>query len=1121
MPNALRIGLLGPLQVRDETGRPVRIGGRQLRVLLTLLALDAGRVVPSGSLAGHIWPDDPPGNPGNALQTLVSRLRAELRQGGICDVIESHPAGYRLAVPPDAVDATAFERLAGQGRHALAGGDAAEAARILRDALLSWRGQPLADVAGADFADAAAARLTELRASVLADRIEADLAIGEGASLVGELRVLLSADPLAERPRALLMRALYAAGRQAEALATYHEGRALLADRLGVDPSAPLEQVYLGILRGGAKPAAPVEAPAGLPRDPGAAAARARERLHAIRSPLTSFVGRDEDIARVLKTLRSARLVTLTGPGGIGKTRLATEAHGRLDAAAWFVPLARVTDPAEVSSAVLDALGVREPVIARRAAGPGRDPLERLADALADRDDVLILDNCEHVIEAAAALAGHVLAACPRLRILATSRQPLRIDGETLCPVSPLPVPPAPRAQATPAAAIVASYGAARLFRDRAAAVRPDFELDETNAPAVARICRSLDGMPLAIELAAVWLRTLTPAQLAERLDDRFALLTGGSRTALPRHRTLRAVVDWSWDLLSDAERVLARRLAVFPGGARLATAEEVCADARLPAAAVLPALSGLVDKSILGADDGPDGPRYRMLETVRAYGLERLAEAAEEAEVRDAFTAHYLDLAEAGDAGLRTARQGHWMRVLAAEQDNTHAALRWTIARRDGDTALRFIRALAWYWQLRGQPGEPEALAGEVLTLTPGERSERIAEARVICALLAAGPDWDMEVVRPELTTALAELAELSGDGMTMHPMAGMAEPMLALFDRDPDRALAIMDRYAASPDPWTRAAVLLQRGAFYAMFGRLAESESECRAAVDAFRAIGEPWGRAAALVQLADFAAMRADYPAAIGFLEEAVLLGEEVGAWGDLVHIAGKLAAVRLRVGDLAGARADLERAEEGEEPGGAGPSDSAVWLGLVRAELHVAEGEPGTAARQCEKVLSGLDSRQSVWWQGFRGLTQARLALLVAEEDEERGRTLLATALRDASEWVELPPLAGVLDAVAVFALRAPGPPAGRARLAATLLGGAHAVRGGFDEASLDAPAVRTAALGLLGPAGFEAAYQHGRELGHEDLLALAAGVVMRSGPAPVRPDGERREDHEDPERPQQ
>src|SRR6516165_6243211 len=617
MPNALRIGLLGPLQVRVETGRAVHVGGRQLRVLLTVLALNAGRVVPAGSLARLLWPEDTPANPGNALQTLVSRLRAELRQAGAGDVIESHPAGYRLAVPPAAVDVTAFEELAVRGRHALAGGDAGEAARILRDALLTWRGEPLADAAGSDFAAAAAARLTELRSSVLADRIEADLVLGEGAGLVGELRVLLSADPLAERFRAQLMRALYAAGRQAEAIAVYHEGRELLADQLGVDPSAQLEHVYLGILRGPDQPSP----------DPERAAVPAQARLPAVRaqSPLTSFVGRDEDLSRVLKNLRAARLVTLTGPGGVGKTRLATEASGRLGAAAWFLPLAPVTDPAEVVYTVLGALGIREPVIARRATEPGTGPLDRLAAALGDRDEVLILDNCEHVIEAAAALAGHVLAACPRVRILATSRQPLRIDGETLCPVPPLPIPPAPSAPVT-----IASYGSVRLLRDRAVAVRPDFELGEANAAAVARICRALDGMPLAIELAAVWLRTLTPAQLAERLDDRFALLTGGSRTALPQHRTLRAVVDWSWDLLSPAEQVLARRLAVFAAGATLAMAERVCADELLPSAQVLPALSGLVDKSIVAPGQGSDGlsTRYRMLETVRAYCLDRLTEA-------------------------------------------------------------------------------------------------------------------------------------------------------------------------------------------------------------------------------------------------------------------------------------------------------------------------------------------------------------------------------------------------------------------------------------------------------------------------------------------------------------
>jgi predicted ATPase/DNA-binding SARP family transcriptional activator/tetratricopeptide (TPR) repeat protein len=1100
MPNALRIGLLGPLQVRDETGRQVHVGGRQVRVLLTLLALNAGRVVPAGSLAGELWPDDPPGNPGNALQTLVSRLRAELRQAGAGDVIESHPAGYRLAVPPDAVDVAVFEALAIRGRHALADGDAAQAARVLREALLAWRGQPLADVAGSDFADVAAARLTELRSSVLADRIEADLALGEGATLVGELRVLLSADPLAERPRALLMRALYAAGRQAEAIAVYHEGRELLADQLGVDPSARLEQAYLTILRGGEQPAAvgpAADRPHAPPEDPERAAATAQAHRSASRAqtPLTSFVGRDEDVSRVMKSLRAARLVTLTGPGGVGKTRLAAEASARLDAAAWFVPLASVTDPAEVAYAVLGTLGIREPVIARRTGEAAAGPLDRLAAALADRDEVLILDNCEHVVDAAAALAAHVLAACPRVRILATSRQPLRIDGETLSPVSPLPVPPAPAAPV-----VVASYGSARLLRDRAVAVRPEFELGEANAADVARICRALDGMPLAIELAAVWLRTLTPAQLAERLDDRFALLTGGSRAALPRQRTLRAVVDWSWDLLSEPEQVLARRLAVFPGGATLAAAEQVCADELLRAGAVLPALDGLVDKSIVAAAENPDdpgeaersGPRYRMLETVRAYGLERLAEAGERDRLQDAFAGYYLDLAETADSQLRGAGQRRWLPELAAEQDNLHTALRWTIARQDGDRVLRFVLALGWYWMLRGQPGEPEELARQALALKPRERSARMAEARIVCALTAAGPLFDIDAVRPDLAAAVADFADLSG-GLMTHPLAAMGEPMMVMFDRKPDRAMAMFDRYAESDDPWTRAAVPLQRGSFDSVLGRLEKAEADCRASLAAFRELGDIWATAAALVQLAQFARHRGDYPTAITYLQEAVGLGRELRAWGDLAHIGGLVAAVQLRMGDLAAARAELEQAEREDSTRGGTMSDSAVLFGLVRAELHVAEGDSAAVVRQCEKVLSWLERKRTAWWQGFRAQVEARHALAVLTAgDRVRARALLADALRDAQDWVELPPLADVIDAIAVLALQPDGP---GPECAAVLLGASHSIRGCFDESSLDAPAARDAARARLGADEFAAAYQRGRELAREDALALAASTV--------------------------
>ncbi len=1103
MPDTLRIGLLGPLQVRDGTGRAVHVGGRQLRVLLILLALEAGRVVPSGSLADQIWPEEPPANPGNALQTLVSRLRAELRRASLDQVIESHPAGYRLAVPPDAVDALDFQVLAVRGRRALADGDPREAAAVLRSALASWRGQPLADAVGYDFADAAAAQLTELRSSVLADRIEADLALGEGASLVGELRALLSADPLAERPRALLMRALYAAGRQAEALEVYHQARELLAGRLGVDPSAQLEQVYLRILRG----------EEGVPAVATGAARPSDQTLDAERSvvlaagttsppvassPLTSFVGRDTEVSQVLKNLGSTRLVTLTGPGGVGKTRLAAEVSGRLAGGAWFVELAPVTESAEVAYAVLDTLGIRERVISRRAGDPGAGPLDRLAEALADRDDVVILDNCEHVIEAAAALAGRVLAACPRVRIVATSRQPLRIDGETLCPIPPLSVPPpSPPSWDEGSEA----YASVRLLRDRAVAVRPDFELHPDNMAAVARICRALDGMPLAIELAAVWLRALTPGQLAERLDDRFALLTGGSRTALPRHRTLRAVVDWSWDLLEPAEQTLARRLALFPAGATLAMAERICADDLLPSAHVLPALSGLVDKSIIAAGqnaDGDLGSRYRMLETVRAYGLERLAEAGEHDRIRDAFAAQYLNLAETTDPWLRGPEQSRWLRELAAEQDNLYAALRWAITRRDADTALRFVRALGWYWVLRGQPGEPETLARAVLELEPRERSPRIAEARMVCAMTAAGPSWEVHTVQPALAAAVAEFAELTHGEVPANPIAAMAEPMLVLNERDPEQGLAIFDRYLASADPWVRAAAPMMRCSFARMLGRIDQAESDCRDSLAAFRVLGDAWGASSVLIQLAEIVKLRGDYAATVAALQDAASFGQELSAWGDLTYIDGLLAAVRLRMGDLEQAQTDLEQAERAQADRSMRLNDAGAWLAQVRAELHWQQGNLTAAAASCTKVLAWLDEKQSPWWDGMRAQLVARLAMVVLRQgDQTRCRELLSSALGTAAAWVERPALADVFDAIAVFVLRSADSagPGESAAAAATLLGAAHTIRGAFDESSLDSPAAREAARGVLGEAGFDAAYERGRALDGDQGIAAAQGAL--------------------------
>jgi hypothetical protein len=658
------------------------------------------------------------------------------------------------------------------------------------------------------------------------------------------------------------------------------------------------------------------------------------------------------------------------------------------------------------------------------------------------------------------------------------------------------------------------------------------------NAAAVARLCRALDGMPLAIELAAPWLRTLTPHQLAERLDDRFALLTSGSRTALPRHQTLRAVVDWSWDLLSGAERALARRLAVFPAGATLAAAEAVSAGAVSAAAvsaagavsaaavsaagarsaqeSVLPALDGLVGKSILTLQDGAGTAvgRYRMLETVRAYCLERLAEAGEETAVKDAFARYCLDLAETADAMLRTRDQVRWGHVLAAEQDNLHAALRWAIGRGDADTALRFVRSLGYFWVHLGH-GEGDVLARETLALPPlPVASLRIAEARVICTLIAAGWSWDVEAVRETLTEALEDLRRCGAGSLTIHPLAAMAEPMMGLYDGDEELALSTFERYLTAPDPWMRAMARLYRASYHGTLGRMDGVEEDCRAALEEFRVLGDKWGMAITLAQLAEFTELRGDHRASIDALAQAGVLAQDLGAWGDRPYIVGRLALIRARSGDLAGAWTQWSAVVLAAAALG-GLSESGRMLGMMRAEIAWRTGDLAEVTRCCAQVLDGIKDAKATWWQGLRGQVKARQALVAhATNDPERTRQLLHEALTAAAEWVERPPLAVVIDAVAAWTA-AGGPacpvcsplqracpgglpglsPSEAAGRAAALLGAAHAVRGSFDEGSPEGPSVRAAAREVLGAEAFEAAYQRGRALSRENALALVTRAL--------------------------
>jgi predicted ATPase/DNA-binding SARP family transcriptional activator len=1115
--DAMRVSLLGPLEVADASGRPVRVGGHRVRALLILLALDAGRVIPTHALIERLWPDERPVDAANALQSLVSRLRQALRQAGMPEgVVESSPAGYRLAIPAEAVDAIAFEEQARAGSQALARGDAEEAASLLRTALNRWRGSALTDVAGEEFAFAPAARLTELQATATLDRIEADLELGAAdAATIGELRELTAADPLQERPAALLMRALAATGRQSEALTVYQRTRDHLADHLGVDPTQQLEQVYLAVLR--------QEVPESRSKPKPEPVSRTGR---AVRRPPTSFVGRDDDVAGVLKRLRAERLVTLTGPGGVGKTRLATESAARLTVPAWLAELAPVTDPAEVPYAVLDALGLRERSIAPRGAELAGDPADRLCAALSGRDAVLILDNCEHVIDAAANLAARLLNDCQEVKILATSREPLQIPGETLHIVGPLAAP-----QESDIPEVSTTYPAVRLFMDRAAAVLPGFELTGVNAGVVASICRNLDGMPLAIELATPWLRTLTPAQLAARLDDRFALLTGGSRTALPRHQTLRAVVDWSWDLLSEQERVLTRRLAVFPGGATLSAAERVCAGqpgqpgqpglaaGPLPPSAVLPTLAGLVAKSMLtlaapaegreqwpGQGQEPE-PRYRMLDTVRAYALERLAEAeaesGEETQVRNAAARYYRNLAETADPQLRTSTQARWFRVLAAEQDNVNAAIRWAIGGNDAETALRFVRALGYYWVQRGQ-GEADSYTRAILAMAPPPLTKEIAEARVICALLAAGWNWDIDLVREPLTEALASLDQFGEDHGSYHPLVAMAQPLIAQYDGATDQAQRQFEWYITGRDPWIRAIGKVYLSSYAVSLGRLDHAEDNCRAGLAEMRALGEQWGITVALAQLSELTELRADHAASIEAMTEAVTLGRGLGFWGDLTYVQARMAVIRARAGDLTRAREEIAQVQQAMEARGS-HVETDRWVAFMLAELASLDGDYAEAARCCEAVLAGIAENQARWWQSLRAMVKARLAVAVLRQgDQARSWQLLSEALDAAASWSEHPALAAVLDACAVYVLHGGNgnnayennANANDAERAARLLGAAHAVRGAFDESSLDAPPARDAARATLGPQAFAAAYESALTSTYESALTLARELLL-------------------------
>lgn len=1068
------MGLLGPFQLRTTDRAPVEIGGVRVRMLLARLGLEANRTVPTEVLIEELWGGDRPSRELNALQSLVSRARRALpATAGIA--LHSNSTGYVLAAPRDEIDVHRFERLTAHGHRLLEAGETVSAAAALREALELWRGSALIDLAAAPFAEAASVRLDELRLSALQDRLDADLRLGRGSELVAELDALCARHPLRERFTALRIRALCASGRQADALAAYDLLRRRLADELGMDPSQELRDLHVAVLRGGPEPAPP----------------RKRSRTgtepetipgHGLPTRLSSFVGRESEIDQVRHTLRAFRLVTLFGPGGAGKTRLATEsAAGVEDSRILFVELAPVRDEHDLPSAVLGALGLRETRLLE-AQPTITDSVTRLVEALSTEPTLLVLDNCEHVVTAAAELVGDLVSRCPQLRVLATSREPLALTGEKLFPIGPLGLPETvlPEAGLSETAEEPGKAAAVRLFAERADAVRPGFVLDEHNTGDVVEICRRLDGMPLAIELAAARLRAMSVRQVADRLDDRFRLLTSGNRTSMTRHRTLRAVVEWSWELLEEPERTLAARLSVLAGAVSAESVAAVCGGGGIAAGEVVYLLASLTEKSLVEAVEDSRGMRYRMLETVRAYCAERLDEAGESAGTRLAHAEHFLELAETGGHRIHLDDQLYWLDRLDSEHDNVLAALHWAISGEDAARGVRFAAALGWYWSMTAQHTEVVARLNAVMAL-PGEAPpESRAVVDLMRGFFSRSQEW-----ASNLSRAAAGVRDTGA--MNRYLYVAIMEPVAWMLAGVPAELERSVWRACAHPQPWANAAGLYARAVSAEHSGDATGGEQHAREAAEAFRAVGDRWGFAQTLGNLAGFRSLRGDHAGAIEALGESVASIRRLRSAEDLVPLLARIGMEKVRAGDLTGARADLEEAERVART--SFPYHRVtVWCGL--GEVARFAGEPARARECIDRAHEALGES----WLVPQPMRQMVLAfearLYLGKGAFDRARERLATAVEAGSGIGGMPLTAMLAEQVARLLFLG-----GRFVPAARLLGIASGLRGTLDEGDPEIRELLADLDAVLGSAGYRDAFDRGSALTRDEARAELARVL--------------------------
>lgn len=1050
----LHIALAGRVAVEiDGAGLDAGGLGRMGRVALAYLVAERHRPVTRDELAEVLWGDDLPRSWETSLRGVALRLRGLLGAAGLvpADALTSAYGCWQLRLPAGTVvDTETVPVDLARAEAALAEGRAADALALAEGAAaVAGRGF-LPEAAGA-WVERRQAELRELHQRALETTSDAAADAGDWAGALHWAEEAVEAAPLRESSYLRLMKAHAGAGNRGEALRAYERCRRVLAEELGVSPSPPTEAAYVALLGEEPPAPAPAEAPGpGLPL------------------PLTRLVGRDDELAAIEKALAGARLLTLTGTGGVGKTRLALAAATDLAAdyggGACFVELAPLADADLLPQQVLTALGLREET--------GQAPAATLAAHLRARHVLLVLDNCEHLVAAAAALAESLLRACPRVTVLATSREPLGVPGEATWRVPSL----------SPA-------GAMALFTERAQGVRPDFSVTEAAGPALAHLCQRLDNIPLAIELAAARTSALSVEEIAERLDDRFRLLSGGARTAVPRQQTLRAMVDWTYDALSGTERRVFDRLAVFGSGFDLEAAEQVVGDHE-----VLDVLTGLVNKSLVVAErPGAGGrTRYRLLETMRHYARERLAESGDATEVRTRHLARAVAIAADAQAAVDGPDQAAVLDRLEAEHDDLRVALAWGTSGGDPEPALRLAVALGRFWEVRGHLSEGRSW---------------------LEAALAAGGGGELPGLRAAALNGAAVLAQHQGD---YHASRGLYEHSLALRRRLDDHLgtaaalvglgnlAALQGRLDAARDLFSESLAIGRElehdrvvAASLTNLGWVAHGRGDLRGAramyeeaLDVRRRQGDGHGTAMVLANLGDLALQQGDLETSHALHTEGLDLRRRLGDRSGVADSLAALGKVALARGDRDTARTLqsqglAERRRVGDRPG-MPASLSAL------AELARLDGDHVTAAALLEEALTvatELDDRHCVT------AALLHLARLAHDQgDPARADALYRQAMPATGAGDEVPPTGST--ATWLEGLATIGVDDGHPDRAARLLGAADALRQAIGaplpaHEAADRNDTIAACSAVMGEAEFRAAFEAGAGLTVADAVTLA------------------------------